>query len=70
MWGAAAVAAALAWGAKLLVGVERPIVGGLAVLASFGVAYLAVTIGMGLPEARRLVGRVSGRLVRGHGGAR
>jgi putative peptidoglycan lipid II flippase len=70
VWLAAAAAAALAWGAKWLVGVDRPLLDGLVVLGCFAAAYLAATLALGVPEARRLVDRVLARVGRGRGAAR
>jgi putative peptidoglycan lipid II flippase len=74
VWIAAVLAAALAWGAKLLVGADRPLVGGVVVLGCFGLTYLGVTVALRVPEARGVVTGVLARLGRrppgGSGGGR
>lgn len=65
LWGAAAVAAAAGWAVKLAVGLEHPVVVGTLAVGAFGIAYLAVTIALGLPEGRRFLARlpvIGGRL--------
>jgi hypothetical protein len=64
VWIAAVLAAALAWGAKLLVGADRPLVGGVVVLGCFGLTYLGVTVALRVPEARGVVTGVLARLGR------
>jgi putative peptidoglycan lipid II flippase len=64
LWGAAAVAAAVAWGVKLGVGLRHPFLVGMLVLGAFSAAYMVATLVLGVPEARSLVGRVAGRLGR------
>jgi putative peptidoglycan lipid II flippase len=62
LWGAAAVAAALGLGARLLAGDSlHPVLLAVAVLGPYGVAYLGVTWFSGVPEARSLVGRITAR---------
>ncbi len=55
LWLAAAVSAAVAWGVKLAMGTEHPILLAFAAFAPFGVAYFAVTSAMGVPEARTII---------------
>lgn len=64
VWGAALVAAAVAWGTRLLVGVDRPLLDGAVILGTFAAAYAAVTLALGVPEARRTLARVTGRFTR------
>ncbi len=64
LWGAAALAAAVGWGAKLGIRLERPLLTGLVILGCFGVAYLGLTLAFRVPEARGAVDRVRRRLRR------
>jgi putative peptidoglycan lipid II flippase len=62
LWGAACLAAALGFGAKLLLINLHPAARGVAVFALFGVTYLASTSLLGIAEAATLIARVRGRL--------
>ncbi len=64
LWGAALVASLVAWGAKLVLGVEHPLVLGVAALPAYGLAYLGATASMAIPEASAMAGRVR-RLIGG-----
>jgi putative peptidoglycan lipid II flippase len=64
LWSAAAVAAALAWAIKLLVGARHPLVVAALVLTPYGLIYFALANAFGLPEARAVVGRVTRLLSR------
>jgi putative peptidoglycan lipid II flippase len=59
LWGAAGLGAGTAWvlRAALPAGIH-PIAGAVGLLGVFGVVYLGVTAAMGIPEARRLGGRL------------
>jgi putative peptidoglycan lipid II flippase len=59
LWGAAGLGAGTAWAlrAALPAGIH-PIAGAVGLLGVFGVVYLGVTAAMGIPEARRLGGRL------------
>lgn len=65
LWTAAVVAAAIGWGIKFFVGVNRPILTAIAVLGPYGLSYFLLTSLFGLPEANRLVGRFTKLLGRG-----
>jgi putative peptidoglycan lipid II flippase len=67
LWIAAVLAAAIGWGIKLAVGVDRPILTALAVLGPYGLSYFALTSLFGLPEASRISGRFTRLLKRGRG---
>nr|MBA2733728.1 polysaccharide biosynthesis C-terminal domain-containing protein [Acidobacteriota bacterium] len=71
LWITAVVAAAIGWGIKLLIvdaiGVNRPILTALAVLGPYGITYFTLTSLLGLPEASRIVGRLTKVLKRGRG---
>jgi putative peptidoglycan lipid II flippase len=67
LWGAAIAAAAIGWAIKLVVGTNRPILTALAVLGPYGVSYFLLTSMFGLPEAKRIVGRLTRLLQRGRG---
>ena len=64
LWASAAIAAAIGWAIKFVVGVSHPLLTAVAVLLPYGVTYFILTSLLGLPEARtvlrrftRLVGR-------------
>jgi putative peptidoglycan lipid II flippase len=58
LWGAAIVAAAVAWGMVLLLREMPPRPAGLVVLGTFGAVYVLVTYFLGVPQARTLLGRL------------
>jgi putative peptidoglycan lipid II flippase len=58
LWGSAVAGAAVAWGAKLLVGTDHPLLTAVAVLLPYGLIYLAMTMVLGVPEARGALARV------------
>ena len=58
LWAAALAGAATAWAIKLAFPVRQPIVLAAAVLIPYGLVYLAMTIALGVPEARTAVARV------------
>jgi putative peptidoglycan lipid II flippase len=58
LWTAAALAAGVAWGVKLIVGHRHPVLTAMAVLAPYGVVYFGVTSLMGIPEAKTVLRRV------------
>ncbi len=65
LWGAAAAAAALAWGLRYVVDEARhPLLAGGLILGAYGLAYLAVTTLFRLPEATAFTGRLTRRLRR------
>lgn len=55
LWIAAGLAAALAWGVKLAIGGEHPILLAIAALAPYGLVYFGITGAFGVPEARTIV---------------
>jgi putative peptidoglycan lipid II flippase len=58
LWGSAAIAAALAWGAKLAIGVLHPIVSAAIVLGVYGVVFIGATLLLRVPEARLAFARI------------
>ena len=66
LWLCALSAAAIAWGVKLLAGVElmSPVLLAVLVLGAFALTYGATTLAIGIPESRRLVERLTTRLSR------
>ncbi|MHB1310909.1 MAG: murein biosynthesis integral membrane protein MurJ [Gemmatimonadaceae bacterium] len=58
LWMSALAAAAVAWGCKLLLGVEHPLVLGLVALPAYGATYFAGTASMGIAEATAFAGRL------------
>jgi putative peptidoglycan lipid II flippase len=61
LWLAAAVAAAAGWGVKLALGAHHPLVFGLAVIATYGVIYLAAAWLLRVEECASLVRRLGRR---------
>jgi len=61
LWGAALAGAAVAWSAKHVITSTHPWVIGPLVLLPYGTTYLALALGLGIPEARRAVTAVVGR---------
>lgn len=60
LWGAALIAAALAFGVRLLLPASmHPVFRAGLVLSPFGVGYLALSAALGLPEANQLLRRVT-----------
>jgi putative peptidoglycan lipid II flippase len=58
LWAAALIAAAVAWGVKLGLHPQRPIIGGLLILVPYGAVYLGCTALLGVEQAGVLVKRV------------
>jgi putative peptidoglycan lipid II flippase len=58
LWAAAGISALLAWGVRLTLPPQHPIVSALLVLAPYGAAYLALTAMMGIDQAAALVRRL------------
>jgi putative peptidoglycan lipid II flippase len=61
LWGAALLGAAAAWSLKLTLPALHPIVAAAALLSTFGVVFMAVTLALGVPEARGVFRRRSAR---------
>jgi putative peptidoglycan lipid II flippase len=61
LWLSAAVGAGAGWGVKLLLGTNRPLIVGIAALGAYGLVYLATTLALGVPEARRALRRLGRR---------
>jgi putative peptidoglycan lipid II flippase len=57
LWIAALVAAALSWGIKLLLPRLRPEIAAVLILLPYGITYLALTMLMGIDQARALARR-------------
>lgn len=58
LWVSALAAAAAAWAVKLAVEGHPPLVVALFSLGMYGAAYFAITASLGVPHARRLLGRL------------
>jgi putative peptidoglycan lipid II flippase len=58
LWAAAVIAGAVAWGVKLGLHPQRPVIGGLLILVPYGAVYLGCTALMGIEQAGGLVRRV------------
>jgi putative peptidoglycan lipid II flippase len=61
LWCSAFAAAAVAWAIKLALPAVHPIARAALILVPFAGVYLGVTIALRVPEARRLLTRVTGR---------
>jgi putative peptidoglycan lipid II flippase len=59
LWTAALLAAAIAWGIKLTLPPVHPLGGAALILLPFGAAFLSLTLAFGVPDARRLLGRLA-----------
>ncbi|HEY0006669.1 MAG TPA: murein biosynthesis integral membrane protein MurJ [Pyrinomonadaceae bacterium] len=57
LWMSAAAGAAIGWGFKLILGPRHPFIIALVVLGSYGLVYYAITLALGLPEARAALGQ-------------
>jgi putative peptidoglycan lipid II flippase len=62
LWASAAVGALAGWEMRGLVTTLHPRLGGIAILATYGVIYLGMTFVLGVPEARGVLDRVRKRL--------
>src|ERR1041385_2830598 len=58
LWAAAIVSAAVAWGVKLALHPEKPVIGGLLIFVPFRAVYLGCTALMGVEQAGGLMRRV------------
>jgi putative peptidoglycan lipid II flippase len=58
LWGSAVAGAAVAWGVKLLLPPAHPILSAIAVLAPYGLVFLAMTLLLRIPEAGTALARV------------
>lgn len=58
LWLAAIIGAAVAWGVKLGLHPQRPVIGGLLILVPYGAVYLGCTALMGIEQAGGLVRRI------------
>jgi putative peptidoglycan lipid II flippase len=64
LWASAAIGAAVGWLVKLAVPTRQPILLAAAVLIPYGMAYLGMTLALGVPEARTAWQRVRRRVGR------
>ncbi|HEX5580759.1 MAG TPA: murein biosynthesis integral membrane protein MurJ [Gemmatimonadaceae bacterium] len=64
LWGAALLAATVAWGAKLAIATPWPQLTAVVVLGVFGTAYLALTTALGIGETAALLKRLRRRATR------
>jgi putative peptidoglycan lipid II flippase len=60
LWTAAAVAGGVGYGVKLIVGVAHPVLTAGVVLGFYGLTYLALTMVLGIPDARSSLSRLRG----------
>jgi putative peptidoglycan lipid II flippase len=61
LWLAAAVAAAAAWGVKLLVGPRPALILAALTIVPYGLVYFASTAALGIPEVRTMYDRIARR---------
>ena len=61
LWSAATLAAAAAWGLKLVLPPLHPVFVAACVIAAFGVVFLGATVAMRVPEATALAVRITRR---------
>jgi hypothetical protein len=61
LWGASFAGGAAGWGVSQLANGAPHMLRGIAAIATFAVVYGAVTLALGVPEARALVARVRRR---------
>jgi hypothetical protein len=59
LWTAALVGAAVAWGIKLLLHPQRPLLAAVEILLPYGLSYLLLTVALGIDEARALQRRLT-----------
>jgi putative peptidoglycan lipid II flippase len=59
LWSAAVIVAIVAWGARILVHPHERLIAAVVVLAPYGLAYLLLTIALGIDEARALQRRLA-----------
>jgi putative peptidoglycan lipid II flippase len=64
LWAAAAIAAAVGWGFKLLIGARHPIPVAALVLGAYGIVYFGITSLFGIKEARTVLNRIT-RIISG-----
>jgi putative peptidoglycan lipid II flippase len=58
LWTAAVISAGLGWGLRLALHMDRPIIAAFLILVPYGVAYLALTMMMGIDQAGTLARRL------------
>ena len=58
LWVSAALGAACAWGVKLAIGRQNPIVAGVAILAPYGMVYFAVAYVLRVEECAQMFRKV------------
>jgi putative peptidoglycan lipid II flippase len=58
LWMAAAVAAAVAWGVKLAISVQKPYLAGIAILIPYGLAYFAAAYLLRIEECTQALRRL------------
>lgn len=58
LWFGAGVGAAVGWGFRYLLGQRHPLIMAIVVLGGYGITYFAVTAGLGIGEAKRVIGRI------------
>jgi putative peptidoglycan lipid II flippase len=64
LWLSAGASAAVAWGLKLLLPNNRPIIAGALIVAVYGLVYFAATAAFKIPESRQMIARARRMLAR------
>jgi hypothetical protein len=59
LWGAALIAATVAWAIKLSLPGLHPIVAAAMILGPFGLVFMVLTFAFGVSEARHTIGRLA-----------
>jgi putative peptidoglycan lipid II flippase len=64
LWASAIVAAAAAWGLRLLLHTQKPVITGVVILIPYGLIYLGLTALFGIDQTATLYKRIVGRFAR------
>lgn len=67
LWAVALIAAGVAWGLKIFVGMRRPVLSAIVILGSYGILYFVITSLLAIPEAQSITGRFTRILRRRRG---
>jgi len=59
LWAAAVISAAIAWGLRILLHPHRPLLAAVEIVLPYGLAYLLLTVALGIDEARALQRRLT-----------
>ena len=59
LWAAAVISVAIAWGLRILLHPHRPLLAAVEIVLPYGLAYLLLTVALGIDEARALQRRLT-----------